>query len=120
MSSSSAEASANWSSEPASETWNVADSLAVLPSSACASVTACHVLQFDGLNVKAAPPAIAMLSLPDARATVTTLVAPGFLFSRTKKRPSPFSRTFKLVRLSTTAKSGSDTSKVLVTSGAAL
>ena len=94
MSSSSAVAVTNWSAAPASETAKVAVSPAVFPSSAaCASVTACQLVQQVALKVCTAPLWITMLSLPALRLMFTATVPTGAWFRRTKIRPSPASRT---------------------------
>ena len=85
---------------PVAETWNVAVSSAVFASSAAASVTTRQELQLDGVNLTGSAAWTDRSALPDTRLTVTVTTDAGAFVRRTKKRPSPFSRTLTLVLLS--------------------
>ena len=61
----------------------MASSSAPFSSAPAASVTACHALQFRGVNVSAAPLATARFVSPELRPTVTATSAPGATFRRT-------------------------------------
>ena len=99
-SSSSVVASTNWSAAPGDEIRKVAVSPSAFSSSAAASVTTCHVLQFAGVNVRAAPLFTHRFVLPALRPTATATLPVGARSSRTKNRPSPPSRTLTFVWLS--------------------
>ncbi len=104
---------------PDAEIRNAAVSLVASASSPAASVTACHMLQFDGLNVRVAPLCTVKFALPAARATDNATSDEGRAFRRTKKRPSPASRTLTFAELKTGSKGGSATSNVRVLGDAA-
>ena len=99
-SSSSAVAVTLTSPRPVAETRNVAVSSPVFASSAASSVNTRQELQLEGVNFTGSAAFTDRSVLPDTRLTVTVTTDAGALVRRTKKRPSPFSRTLTLVLLS--------------------
>ena len=85
---------------PGAEIRKKAVALLVSASGAAAKTTGWNALQFEGLNVKAAPLFTVTFVFPQKKAVFTTRLLGGRLRRRMKSRPSPASRTSRVSALS--------------------